>query len=87
MKGKFNYHGDTTWVKAKVTEKRQEEGDLNVVELDVWCENQRAEVSSPGHGVVLLPSRERGPVRIPVTDIKPTPMKTDFAVDTPGCVW
>ena len=83
---KFNYHGDTTWVKAKVTEKRQD-GDLNVVELDVWCENQRGEISSPGHGVVLLPSRERGPVRIPVTDIKPTPMKTDFAVDTPGCVW
>ena len=83
---KFNYHGDTTWVKGKVTEKRQD-GDLNVVELDVWCENQRGEISSPGHGVVLLPSRERGPVRIPVTDIKPTPMKTDFAVDTPGCVW
>ena len=83
---KFNYHGDTTWVKGKVTEKRRED-DLNVVELDVWCENQRGEVSSPGHGVVLLPSREHGPVRIPVTDIKPTPMKTDFAVDTPGCVW
>lgn len=36
---------------------------------------------------VLLPSRDRGPVAIPANDTKPTSLKTDCAVDVPGCVW
>ncbi len=36
---------------------------------------------------VLLPSRHRGPGAIPANDAKPTPMKSDYAVDGPGCVW
>ena len=83
---KFNFHGDTQWVRAKVTGKRRE-GDLNVVDLEVWCENQRGEVATPGTASVLLPSRERGPVRLPVPGGEPTPMRTEFAVDTSGCVW
>jgi hypothetical protein len=27
--------------------------------------NQRGEVTTPGHATMLLPSRERGPVRLP----------------------
>ena len=83
---KFNFHGDTQWVRAKVSGKRRE-GDLNVVDLEVWCENQRGEVATPGTASVLLPSRERGPVRLPVAGGEPTPMRTEFAVDTSGCVW
>jgi acyl dehydratase len=83
---KFNYHGDTTWVRGKVLSKRQE-GERNIVELEVWCENQRGEVSSPGSGTVLLPSRERGPVKVPAGGTEPSGMKTEYAVDIPGCVW
>lgn len=83
---KFNYHGDAQWVKAKVTGKRQEEA-RNVVDLDVWCENQRGEVTTTGRASVLLPSRTGGPVVIPATDVKLTPLRTPYAVDWPGCVW
>lgn len=83
---KFNYHGDAQWVKGKVVEKRQE-GDRNVVELEVWCENQRGEIATPGKATALLPSRERGPVTIPVRQDEPVRQKTEYAVDVPGCVW
>lgn len=61
---KFNYLGDTQWCRGRVVDKRRE-GDLNCVAVDVWCENQRGEITTPGSAVVLLPSRERGPVRLP----------------------
>ncbi|MBI3744426.1 MAG: MaoC family dehydratase N-terminal domain-containing protein [Chloroflexi bacterium] len=83
---KFNYHGDTQWVKSKVTKKYQD-GPRNIVDLEVWCENQRSEIATPGKASVLLPSRTRGPVVIPTGDAKPTPMKTPFAAAAPGCVW
>ncbi len=82
----FNFHGDTTWVKAKVVNKSQADG-RNLVELEIWCENQRGEITAPGQAKVLLPSREHGTVTIPATDIAPSPLKTEYAVDTPGCVW
>jgi hypothetical protein len=61
---RFNYIGDTTWVKGKVVDKYAVEG-RHVVRLDVWCENQRGEVSAPGEAHALLPSREHGPVQLP----------------------
>lgn len=61
---RFNYLGDTQWCRAKVTGKRVE-GDLNMVDVEMWCENQRGEITTPGSAVVLLPSRERGAVRLP----------------------
>ena len=83
---KFNYHGDVQWVKAKVLGKRHE-GNQNLVDLEVWCENQRGEIATPGEATVLLPSREREAVVVPTSDVKPTRMKSEYAVDTPGCVW
>jgi acyl dehydratase len=62
---RFNYIGDTTWVKGRVTGKSVE-GDLHVVDLDVWCENQRGEVSAPGQARVVLPSRDQPRVALPV---------------------
>ena len=83
---KFNFHGDTQWIKARVSGKRRE-ATLHIVDLEVWCENQRGEVTSPGTASVLLPSRATGPVTLPVPGTTPTPLKTNFALDTPGCTW
>ena len=39
-----------------VREKRQE-GDQNLVDLDVWVENDQGEKSTPGQATVVLPSK------------------------------
>jgi acyl dehydratase len=54
---KFNYTGDTTWVRGEVNEKKVTEYG-NEVHLALWCENQRGEITSPATAVVLLPSRD-----------------------------
>ncbi|MFF3567510.1 MaoC family dehydratase N-terminal domain-containing protein [Nocardia jiangxiensis] len=55
---KFNYLGDATWVRGTVADKRKVDG-RNEIHLEVRCENQRGEVTTPGTAVVLLPTRER----------------------------
>lgn len=55
---KFNYIGDTTWVRGTVVDKRQV-GDRYEVHLEVHCENQRGETTTPGTAVVLLPTRDQ----------------------------
>ena len=55
---KFNYIGDTTWVRGRVVDKVQADG-RNEVHLEVGCWNQRGEETTPGTAVVLLPTRER----------------------------
>jgi acyl dehydratase len=62
---KFNYVGDTQWLRGRVTRKFLATGDRPAVELDLEARNQRDEVTTPGHATVLLPSREHGPVRLP----------------------
>ena len=62
---RFNYVGDTQWMRGRVARKYLAEGDRPAVDLDVWGENQRGDVTTPGHATVLLPSRERGEVRLP----------------------
>ena len=62
---RFNYVGDTHWIRGKVTAKYLAEGDRPAVDLDVWGENQRGEQTTPGHATILLPSREHGDVRLP----------------------
>jgi acyl dehydratase len=42
--------------KGVITKKRQE-ADQNVVELDIWTENPEGRKTSPGTGVVTLPSK------------------------------
>ncbi|WP_329411487.1 MaoC family dehydratase N-terminal domain-containing protein [Nocardia vinacea] len=54
---KFNYIGDTTWVRGTVVDKRQVDG-RNEIHLEVRCENQRGEITTPGTAVVLLPTRD-----------------------------
>ncbi len=54
---RFNYVGDTHWMRGRVTRVYVSEHGGAAVDLDVWGENQRGEVTTPGHATVLLPSR------------------------------
>jgi acyl dehydratase len=62
---KFNYVGDTQWLSGTVTRRYLAEGDRPAVDVDLAATNQRGEVTTPGHATILLPSRDRGPVRLP----------------------
>jgi acyl dehydratase len=55
---RFNFIGDTTWIRGTVVDKVQVDG-RNEVHLEVGCWNQRGEQTTPGRAVVLLPTRER----------------------------
>jgi acyl dehydratase len=61
---KFNYTGDTQWLRGTVTRKYLAEG-RPAVDVDLGAVNQRGENTTPGHATILLPSRDRGPVRLP----------------------
>jgi acyl dehydratase len=61
---RFNYVGDTHWVRGRVTKKHEPDG-RPAVDVDLRAENQRGEVTTPGHATILLPSRRHGPVRLP----------------------
>jgi len=62
---RFNYVGDTHWMRGRVTRKYLAEGDRPAVDLEIHGQNQRGEITCPGHATILLPSREHGPVRLP----------------------
>jgi acyl dehydratase len=66
---RFNFIGDTSWLNGEVVDKRQVEGSDGIlrseVHLVIRVTNQRGVVTSPGKAVVLLPSREHGPVVLP----------------------
>lgn len=61
---KFNFAGDTNWLMGRVASKEMTE-DGPAVTLDIRIENQRGLCLTPGNAVVLLPSREHGPVKLP----------------------
>ena len=59
---RFNVVGDTTWCKGRVTGKGQGTGQRpdeveHLVDLEIWGENQRGEVTTKGTAVVRLTSR------------------------------
>ncbi|HET6949975.1 MAG TPA: MaoC family dehydratase N-terminal domain-containing protein [Acidimicrobiales bacterium] len=62
---RFNYVGDTQWLSGTVTRRYLADGGRPAVDVDLVAENQRGEVTTPGHATILLPSREHGPVRLP----------------------
>jgi acyl dehydratase len=61
---RFNYVGDTHWIRGRVTHKLEADG-RPAIDVDLWGENQRGEVTTPGHATILLPSRRHGPVQLP----------------------
>lgn len=56
---RFNLIGDTTWCRGNVTKKYVENGEY-LVDIECWGQNQRGEITMPGHATVALPSREAG---------------------------
>jgi len=62
---KFNYVGDTHTMGGRITRKYLDDEGRPAIDLDIWGENQRGEVTCPGHATILLPSREHGDVRLP----------------------
>lgn len=54
---RFNVVGDTTWIKGKVT-RTYIEDEQHLVDVDIWGENQRGEVTTPGRATVRLPNRQ-----------------------------
>ena len=62
---RFNYVGDTHWMRGRVVRKFLADGDRPAVELECHGVNQRGEITTPGHATILLPSREHGDVRLP----------------------
>lgn len=54
---RFNTMGDTTWCKGRVSKKYVKDGHA-LVDLEIWGENQRGEVTTPGVATVILPSRD-----------------------------
>ncbi|MCH8902172.1 MAG: hypothetical protein IIC88_07710 [Chloroflexi bacterium] len=53
---KMDTVNSTITAKGKVTKKYQQDGK-NLVDLDVWVENEAGEVTTPGSAVLSLPSR------------------------------
>ena len=53
-----NWHGDTTWVKGKVTGKRKEAGEF-LVDLELYCENQDGEKHQDCKATVQLQARSQ----------------------------
>ena len=81
------FYGDTTWYKGKVVKKYTvtesgEAGDGGVggeatyhaVAIEIEGTNQAGEMQCPGFATVYLPSREYGPVQLPV----PHPARPPF---------
>ena len=48
--------GETWWCKGKVTRKYVD-GDDHYVDCDIWVENGKGEITTPGKATVILPSR------------------------------
>ncbi len=69
----FNFVGDTQWLTGVVTRKFRTPNGGHAVDLDVQAENQRGDVTTPGHATVLLPSREGGTSCCPIRPEAPAP--------------
>jgi len=69
---RFNYMGDTTWLRGVVTAKRDDPEVGPCIEVDITGTNQRGKVNTVGTAVMLLASRARGPVVLPEPPPRPS---------------
>ena len=51
-----NIYGDATWCRGRVSRLHRDDG-APVADLELWCENQRGQVTARGTASVVLPSR------------------------------
>jgi len=61
----FNYVGDTQWISGQVARRYLADGGRPAVDLTLSARNQRGTQTTTGTATILLPSRTRGPVRLP----------------------
>ena len=54
---RFNVYGDTQWCKGQVLRKYLH-NNVPLVDVEIWAENQRGEVTAPGFATAMLPSRD-----------------------------
>jgi acyl dehydratase len=54
---RFNIMGDCTWLKGKIV-KKYIKNKHALIDLEVWGENQRGEVTTPGLATVILPTKD-----------------------------
>ena len=54
---RFNVYGDTQWCKGKVVRKYIHH-KAPLVDVEIWAENQRGEVTAPGFATAMLASRD-----------------------------
>ncbi len=93
---KPRYYGDTTWAtgeivnKYKVVEKGEEgaggfpgEAEYTAVDIKLAQLNQIGENNGPGFATVYLPSREHGPVRLPIPHMCRPPGDEIYREPTP----
>jgi hypothetical protein len=52
-------------LRGRVTRTYLAADDRPAVDVELEAVNQRGELTTPGHATIFLPSRERGPVRLP----------------------
>jgi hypothetical protein len=62
---RFNFVGDTHWMRGRVVRKYLAEGGRPAVDLELEGRNQRGEATTTGSASILLPSRGEGAVRLP----------------------
>jgi hypothetical protein len=66
---RFNYFGDTTWLRGVVTAKHLSDGNGPAIDIEITGTNQRGKENSKGEATLLVASRAHGPVILP----QPTP--------------
>jgi acyl dehydratase len=54
---RMNRPGDTMQIRGKVTRKYVGEDGAHLVDLDLWVQNEREGISTPGTATVMLPVR------------------------------
>ena len=54
---RMNTNGDILHARGKVVGKEKHDGKMGAINLEVWLENEREGVTTPGNAVVLLPRR------------------------------
>jgi acyl dehydratase len=70
---RFNYMGDTTWLRGTVTQKRVDPELGPCVEIDITGTNQRGSQNVTATATILVASREHGPVQLPSPPATPAP--------------
>ena len=62
---RFNYFGDTTWIRGRISQARIDDVLGPLIEIEFWGENQRGSENLRGSATILLPSRVHGEVQLP----------------------